>query len=320
MYGPTVLKMTKIVSYLVWYLIYAASLLPLRVHYFVSDILSGLLGNIFSYRKSTIYTNIARCFPELSYNEINAIVKEYYKYMCDIMVESIWQVSASQKQLCGMVKTHGAELLDSLVARYGKVMVVMGHRGNWEMVGPFCGEKELRSEESFANYPITVTYKKARSRISNFLFEKMRMHEYEKFGNTGHIVGSKQVLRHVAKGTGKHTYLFIADQYPRLGGIPVRFLNQNTFFFEGAEFMARKLNLPVVYLDMAREKRGSYRITFSLIFENSKESGHGEITLAYARLLEKHIKENPYNWLWSHKRWKRGFTPQEEQQCKDLCG
>ena len=312
--------MVKIVSYLVWFLLYAVSLLPLGFYYFLSDIMAWLLRRVFSYRKSVVTANLARSFPELSYNELRKIEKEYYKYMCDIMVESIWQVSATAKQVCRIVEVEGVELLDRMVAEHGKTVVLTGHRGNWELVGAICGESEKRSKDSFANHPITVTYRIAKSKISNFLFEKMRMEIYRKFDNNGYIVGSKQFLRHVAKSKGSHTYIFIADQYPRIGGVPLKFLNQNTFFFDGAEAVARKMNMPVIYLDMIRIERRCYKMVFSLISENSAAMQKGEITLAYARLLEEGIRKDKYNWLWSHKRWKRGFTEHDVEVCNELCG
>lgn len=311
--------MTKVLSHIAWYITYAYSLLPLRVHYIISDIVRFFMKNIFSYRKKIIYTNLQNSFPQLSGKEIKRVADDYYKYMCDVMMETIWNISASDKRVSKVIKMEGVELLDDMLAKHGKVIVVLGHRGNWEMVGAFNGVKEERKPSSFANWPMVITYKRARSAVSNFIFEKMRMEEYKKYGVKGHIVESKQMLRFIMKGTDKHTYIFIADQYPRLGGVPVKFLNQDTLFFAGAEGIAMKLNIPVIYLDMAHLSRGKYLITFSLISENPKELGKGEVTLAYARLLEKHINENKHAWLWSHKRWKRPFTPQEREECNRLC-
>lgn len=312
--------MSKIFLHIIWGLVYAVSLLPLRFFYFLSDIAAWLLCNIFSYRKSVIYINLSRSFPDADYGQIRRIAKDYYRYMCDIMVESVWQISATAGQMGRILEVRDTDLMDEMIGKHDKIVVMMGHRGNWEMVGAFCGEKEKRTARSFANYPMAITYKIARGKVANFLFEKMRMQEYRKYGVAGHIIGSKQVLRHIVSGQGKNTYIFIADQYPSRGGIPVRFLNQDTFFFEGAEFVARRMNMPVIYLDIVREKRGKYRMSFELISENSKECGTGEITYAYAKLLEKSILQNRYNWLWSHKRWKRAFTEQDKEECRKVCG
>lgn len=308
--------MAGIVASLLWVLLYAASLLPLWLHYLFSDIAAWLLRDIFAYRKSTIYINLSRSFPHLGYDKIKELSKHYYKHMCDIMVESIWQISASDRRLCRMVRMEGGEIADDLIARYGKVIAMLGHRGNWELVGTLCREKGEREAGGFSNRKIIVTYKPARSKVANLLFEKIRMHEYRKFRNPGRVVSSRQILHYMATDPAKATYLFIADQYPRGGGIPLLFLNQQTLFFAGAEFMARRLNLPVVYIDMEWLRRGAYLMKFSLICEESHNTERGFITREYARLLEEHINNDKYNWLWSHKRWKREFTEQEKKECE----
>ena len=310
--------MAKIIASIVWCIIYAASLLPLKLHYLFSDLLAWLLRDIFAYRKSTIYINLSRSFPQLGYGEIKELSKRYYKYMCDIMVESIWQISASDRRLCKMVDMEGGEIVDDLMERYGKVIALLGHRGNWEMLGTLCRENATRTPHSFSNNEIIITYKVARSKVANLLFEKIRMHEYRKFRNPGRIVSSKQILHHAATAPEKGLYIFIADQYPRQGGVPVMFLNQQTIFFAGAEFIARRLGLPVVYLDMEHRKRGSYHMKFSLICEDSRNTQRGFITREYARLLEEHINLDRHNWLWSHKRWKRGFTEKERKECENF--
>ena len=309
--------MAKIAASLLWVLLYAASLLPLRLHYLFSDIAAWLLRDIFAYRKSTIYINLSRSFPHLRYDEIKELSKHYYKYMCDIMVESVWQISTSARRLYRMVKIEGGEIADDLMARYGKVIAMLGHRGNWEMVGTLSRESWEGETGGFSDRKIVVTYKPARSKVANLLFEKLRMHEYKKFRNSGRVVSSRQILHYMATDPAKAIYLFIADQYPRQGGIPLVFLNQQTLFFAGAEFMARRLNLPVVYIDMERIRRGSYLMKFSLICEESRNTKRGFITREYARLLEEHINYNKHNWLWSHKRWKREFTEQEAEECEN---
>lgn len=310
--------MAKMVSYLLWWLLKLLSLLPLRVFYILSDLLAFLMRKIFKYRSSTIYTNLARSFPDLKYGDLQTIVKEYYTYMCDIITESLWAVGASPKEICHMVKIKNPELLDDISARYNKVIVMLGHRGNWELIGAFCGEKENRTPHSFANSRIMLGYKRANSAISNFIFEKMRILEYKKFGNKGHIVSSTSILRDAVREKERSIYVFIADQSPVFVRTVARFLNQKTLMFTGAEDLAARLDLPVVYLNMERIKRGEYEITFTLITESAGKEAPRFVTREYARLLERDIKSNKYNWLWSHKRWKRDLTPQEEQEYASL--
>ena len=91
-------------------------------------------------------------------------------------------------------------------------------------------------------------------------------------------------------------------------------------FLGGPEYVAVRMNLPVLYLGMSRVKRGKYEIKFSVITLNAGETEKGFVTREYARFLENDIFTNKSNWLWSHKRWKREFTPAEAQEYASLYG
>jgi KDO2-lipid IV(A) lauroyltransferase len=72
----------------------------------------------------------------------------------------------------------------------------------------------------------------------------------------------------------------------------------------GGAGVAHKLGQSVVYLKMKRVERGHYQMTFIPICRNAAESTPEDIMRKYFDLLEEEINETPYNWLWSHKRWK----------------
>lgn len=314
--------MNKFFCTLLWCIVWTVSLLPLKFFYILSDIVAFLLHYIIRYRSTTIDINLARSFPHLKYNDFKPIKKEYYKYMCDIIFESIWAVTATEKQICKVVKPINIQVIDNVCQNNNKVITIMGHCGNWEMVGGMCGEKIKRSKESFANNNIVLTYKAAQNKTFDMLFRKLRMNEYEKFGNNGELIESKRILRHVIQDKLKKcTYMFIADQSPIHGErIPVKFLNQPSIFMCGPEYVAVKMNLPVLYLGMNRIKRGEYEIKFSIITLNAAETEKGFVTREYARFLENDIFTNKSNWLWSHKRWKRDFTPEEAKEYESIYG
>ena len=99
-----------------------------------------------------------------------------------------------------------------------------------------------------------------------------------------------------------------ADQYPgdQIGkAIWLDFLGRDTPFLHGPESYARYNNLPVVYFDLKRVKRGYYEMEIKKLVEVPKETQPGEITKKYMQFLEKAITEKPQDWLWSHKRWKK---------------
>lgn len=72
----------------------------------------------------------------------------------------------------------------------------------------------------------------------------------------------------------------------------------------GPERLAVKLNAPVIYADVRKEKRGHYTVDFQLITDRPREMPENRITEDYTRRMEQTILRDPANWLWTHKRWK----------------
>ena len=84
----------------------------------------------------------------------------------------------------------------------------------------------------------------------------------------------------------------------------IQFLNRDTPFLHGMEKHSRNNNLPVIYADVQRVKRGFYTIELSVLTMNPLELDDGVLTELYARKLESVILKKPEDWLWSHRRWK----------------
>ena len=302
--------MAKFLAEIRYILLYLVSLLPLRVHYFCSDIASFVLEHIVRYRFNTITVNIARSFPELKYKEIRRIVHRYYRFMSDVLFETIWDLAHSNAAVCRVSSAENAEVVDSLLARNNKVLIVMGHLGNWELVSGMCGLNSHRTPDSFSSYPMYMVYKKAKSKISDIVFRKIRMHEYGKFHTKGEMIESHQVIRKILRDREeKATFIMIADQNA-LGdnNLVVNFLNQPTEMLQGPEFVAVKMGMAVVYLGMDRVSRGKYSIRFTKITEDGSKEESGFITKKYAELLEGDIRKNKVIWLWSHRRWKKTIS------------
>lgn len=305
--------MSRFLANILYSLLYIISLIPLRVLYGVSDIGAFLLRDVIGYRKKTVVNNLRSCFPDIEQKELDETVKEFYKYLCDVFVETVWQISASDKDVCKVVGSDNQEVMDSFCREHNKVIMLMGHFGNWELVSGICRENETREEDNFANYGILLGYKRIRNKIMDIVFSKMRMNLYTKFKTKGGIIESHQILRHILKDkNSRQVYVFIADQSPHDGTrIVTRFLGRPTLMMPGPEYIAVKLNVPVIYMGMRRIKRGQYVIHYTIISEHPESDAEHFVIREYARLLEKDIRGTKYCWLWSHRRWKKEFSPQE---------
>jgi Kdo2-lipid IVA lauroyltransferase/acyltransferase len=277
--------------YLLYPIIYLIASLPFWFLYRVSDFFYILLS-LSGYRKKVVLENLRSSFPDKSEKEIQSICTSYFKYLCDLIVETLKTLKMTEAEYNQHCIFHNPDWLVKLREEKRSIIIVMGHYGNWEWAGP--------SLTLTTNYQLVVIYRP----LSNAYFEKMMVGMRTKFGTK--ITPVNQTLRDMVANRSQVTATaFIADQYPTGGGAHwTIFLNQDTGFFTGPEKLASKFNYPVVYIHVRRLRRGYYEVEPELLFENPKEPSEGEITSAFCKRLEEDIVAMPSTWLWSHKRWK----------------
>src|SRR6266705_1139704 len=80
--------------YLFYGFLYIVSLLPMRVLYFISDALYGLIYYVLGYRKKVVMSNLAIAFPDKTDAERVRIAKKFYHNFIDSFIEVIKLVSA----------------------------------------------------------------------------------------------------------------------------------------------------------------------------------------------------------------------------------
>ena len=187
-------------------------------------------------------------------------------------------------------------LVDTLMEKgHTCFILLMGHYGNWEW---FSG-----STSRFKDSRIYQIYRP----LNNQAFDRLFFNLRTQFGSFG--IKKQDTVRDVItlkKDKTRCVVIFIADQTPSRNNLHywTNFLNQDSSILTGPERLARKLDLPVIFLDTKQVKRGYYTIDMKLVTETPKETPENWIAEQYARLMEKCILRNPSGWLWTHKRWK----------------
>lgn len=295
-----------IVYYFFLSIVRLISLLPFNVLYIFSDILFLVIYYIAGYRKKVVMNNLKNAFPEKSGKEIELIAQKFYKNFCDLIIEIIKSLTISEKQLRKRFRFINREILDEFYHQNKSVIAVQGHCFNWEwtiMMGQKQGEHKRY-----------VVYKP----LSNKFFDKVILDLRSRFETemilmykTSDLIEKNEtLLRSSKKDTMPSCYQFGADQTPMKHKAEywTNFLNQDTPVFLGAEKIAKEWNIPVVFLNVQKVKRGYYEVEFIKLFDNPNETSQYEITEKHVRVLEEIITAKPENWLWSHRRWKHKRT------------
>lgn len=275
----------------------ALSRLPLKTHYALADgILFPLLYHVVRYRRKMVNKNLASAFPELSEAERQQIAKSFYHQLCDTIVENIYGYRCPDEEMKQRVMFEGMEEANRLIDAAGGGIFMLAHMGNWEWMASVQqwvspGVKELN------------VYRKQKNARMDQLMLALRA----KRG--GECVDKQRILREMIRYRAEKqtvTIGLISDQKPRpaVTRTWVTFLHQETGFLDGGEVLGKKFGYPVFYAYITRPKRGYYRVVMQPISARPEQTKEGEITTAYAQVLERNIIEQPSLWLWSHNRWK----------------
>ena len=116
-------------------------------------------------------------------------------------------------------------------------------------------------------------------------------------------IKDKDAFSEISQHQSHHAVAMLADQTPgSKKGWWIDFLHQPTPFFRGSEILAQRLGYEVVFAHIVKLKRGHYSIELRPYEGISNERFH--LTKSFVEYLESEINKQPYNWLWSHKRWK----------------
>jgi KDO2-lipid IV(A) lauroyltransferase len=286
--------MNLILAGVAWFFIILVSLLPFRILYLFSDAVRFFMHHVFGYRKPVIQNNLRRCFPEKSAKEIDTLTTAAYKNLTDVMVEGFKAFTMSRRQLVRRHKILNPDLLDQLAVATKSFIATPCHYGNWEWgaLAPALQKKEFQFVAFYtalSNQYLDRLIRRNRARTGTFLAStRTTSRTFEELSSTPAV------------------FIMAADQSPSKPdrAIWVDFFGQKTAFLNGPEKHAKQRNLPVVFADIQRVKRGTYTLELSLLEGNPQNSAPGAITQAYAHRLEQIIRHDPGNWLWSHKRWK----------------
>jgi len=260
----------------------------------IANFVAFLFERVIGYRKKVIVSNLKIVFPEKSEREIKQITHQVYLSLADNLTDTLKSFSQSKEEVAARMTVTNPEIFDQFIHQGQSVIVFGGHFYSWELA--------VQSTPLFVKHPVYGVYKP----LSNALIGKELNIRRNRFGSTP--IAMNQTLRIIIKNKKTPSiYVFISDQSPSnvKSAHWIRFFGKNTGFLQGGDKIARATGYPVLYYQINRLKRGYYTVTFSELCLNPKERKEGEITYLFAQKLAQNILEDPYGWLWSHKRWKR---------------
>lgn len=270
------------------------SILPFRLLYLFSDGIYILIYHIIGYRKKTVKENLHLVFPDKSNKEIKTITKTFYHHLCDMIVESIKSMTISEAEMKKRFVIKNVDQILELEKENKSIVLMCGHYASWEWI--FILQK-------YINHKGYAIYKRLANKYFDALVKRIRA-KYNSY-----LITTKETFTVLmaAKKKGELTINgFAADQSPKHDKAFhwQEFMNIKVPVHTGAELLAKKLDMAVVFLKVKKLKRGYYEATIETITKTPREYKDYDITDIFLKRLEAQIYEAPEYYLWTHKRWK----------------
>lgn len=281
-----------------WQLARFFAVLPYWFKYYVVEtLLYVVLHYLLRYRMRVVKGNLRNSFPEKSERELAQLRRKFYWTLAELFVDTVDLAHMTPAKGRRILRVKG---LEEHLARVGdrNWIAMTAHYGCWE----YCSFWGLYAPSQI----VVAVYHPLESRLADRFYQRLRSGDYAV------PVPMRESLRFYLRnetcGVGGRRLVMglIADQNPpkRPDSHWIRFLNQDTIFFDGGEKLALRCRLPVYFVKMERLRRGRYEMSFEKIYDGEEPVADYVITERYVRILEREIRRRPELWMWSHKRWK----------------
>lgn len=177
----------------------------------------------------------------------------------------------------------------------GAQVAVSAHFGNWEIMGwmmPFHGATIASVAKPVKNPLIDAEINRLRTQSGQLIIPRD---------------GALRSLVRVLKTGGTVALLLDQDTLPADGGVYVPFFDVPVPISTAASGLALKLKVPIVMGFCICDGQGVYHCygLETLTVEEMNGMTSKEITVRITGCVEREIRQNPGQWLWTYKRWKR---------------
>ncbi len=273
----------------------------------------GSLIRFAGYRTAVSRENVRRCFPELDESARARLLKKNYGHFGILMLELLHLFSPFKRHYRSYVarnsRIEGLENWERARAKGRGAVFVASHLGNWEL---------MVAMGALNGVPVTMVTKHLKPEWLHRIAQRARE-------STGQPLYSGRLTRpavvralRACKAVG-----FMMDQYagPPIG-IPVKFFGVEVGTLAAVGTLVSRTGTAVVPAVTRRDKSGVMHVRIEPELEigkfvldreqsDSQKADVRRTTELLARKVEDWVRENPEQWLWTHRRFKNVVWPRE---------
>ena len=285
--------MIKIIKYLVQSLIiYSFFLIGKLIGLKLSRKLFGYifkkLGPVFKSKK-IITQNLKLFSDNISKNEIEKISFEMWENYGKTFIEYVFLNIFKKKD--NHIEILGKENLINILENKKPVIFVSGHFANYELMSMEITKKQIK---------LATIYRP----LNNFFLNPFMEYLRKKYVCKNQIQkGIKGVRKAIEYLKNDYSVALMIDQRVSEGE-KINFFGKQAFTTTLPAQLAIKFNLGIVPVFIERKINEKFTVEFFREIKSSSYKDKKELTEKLNDVLEKMIKRNPSNWIWTHNRWK----------------
>ena len=259
-----------------------------------SRIIAGKLFSTFGpfFRsKKVIEKNISFAFNESDKKFKEVIIDNMWKSYGKILAEYVFMKYFRKIESEKFLEIKGQEILEKIKLSTDPVIFVSGHFDNFELMAMHIEKSGL---------DLAAIYRPLNNNFLSPIMENIRKKYICRKQIKKGISGTKEILKHFKSGT---SIALMIDQRVSQGIKSLLFKNEALTTTIPAQFV-KKFNCKVVPIYIERKSNEDFMLEIMQPINFDNVETIETITLKLNQILEKMIIRNPYQWIWSHNRWK----------------
>ena len=272
------------------FMFFIFKILGIRLSSYIGGKIFQFIGPLFRSRK-LIESNIQKAFPTIDQQKQNKIIAAMWNNYGRVFAEYMFIKDFRNNQLSNNIIIEGKEILENIKKNNERVVFISGHFSNFEL---------MAMEIEKFGIKIAAIYRPLNNIFLNYIMEKIRKKYICKNQLKKGIGGLKELIK--LNKNGHSTALMIDQRVSQ--GIKSNFFNEKAFTTTIPAQLVKKFDIPIVPIFIERFDGIKFRIKIQKPVYFSKNNSSDSITKRLNEILENMILKNPYNWIWSHNRWK----------------
>ena len=249
-----------------------------------------IIGPIFR-SKNIIKKNLQIAMYNISNQEINKISKLMWNNYGRVFAEYMFIKDFRFNRLSSNIQVEGQDILENLKKNNKSAVFISGHFANFELMAMHIEKSGL---------DLCAIYRPLNNIFINKIMERIRKRYICKNQIKKGIGGVKNLISFTKKN---YSTALMIDQRVSEGNLSNLFKKKAYTTTIPAQ-LVKKFNMPIIPVHIERLNGLKFKIKIykPLYFEENSSIQH--ITDELNQVLQEMIKLNPYQWIWSHNRWK----------------